>query len=182
MAPLPLRTLYSVGEWLEENSNGVIKETTMGLKPGEVPNVLSLVTKIIMRVDVSKLIMDILALPTNPETLKPLNELPNKEFFDKFLDITTAHQVYKVFSELNDLEALIKNLQSLPMVSKLMEISSLTFGIPYSNILRQNTGSRQSKLEGSHSHKSIGTSEPEDTGSQVPGRTPYPTKTFNTVQ
>ena len=160
MMPLPLSRLYSIGTWLETNATDVIKETIAATRSGEVPNPMTLVARVLLRVDVSELVLNILTLPKNPETGKQINEGLTREFFDDYLDVPTAQDLFKQFIELNDLENLIKNLQSLPVVKKLMEASSLTFGIPFLSSLQQSTDSTQNKSEGSHSPKSTDSSTP----------------------
>lgn len=157
MMPLPLTKLFSIGSWLEENSNEVIHETIKSTEPGKVPNPLVLVTKVLNKVDTSELALTIFSYPKNPETGELLNKGLSKQFFDDYFDIPTAHEAYKLFVELNQLEELIKNLQSLPVIKKLMEAASLTFGIPYLSSLQQNMDSTQSASEGSRSRKSTDT-------------------------
>lgn len=160
MMPLPLRRLYSVGSWLENNATDVVKETIAATNEGEVPNPMVLVARVLMRVDVAELAYAIFSLPKDPETGEQINKGLSKEFFDDYLDTPTAQKLFKEFIEINDLESLIKNLQSLPVVKKLMEASSLTFGIPFLSSLQQSTASTQNKPEGSPSPKSTDSSTP----------------------
>jgi hypothetical protein len=155
MMPLPLTQLFSVGKWLEENSGDVLQETIKNTEPGKVPNPLVLVTRVLMKVDMSEVALKIFSYPRNPDTKECLNGELTKDFFDEYLDIPTAHRLFNDFIALNQLEELLKNLQSLPVIKKLMEAASLTFGIPYLSSLQQSTDSTPNGLEGSHSHKSM---------------------------
>ncbi len=157
MMPLPLKRLYSVGGWLEKNANEVIRETIAGMKEKNPPNPITLVSRVLARVDVSQLLCDIFSMPKDPETGKQLNPDLTKGFFDEYLDVPTGHKLFLDFVEINDVEQLIKNLQSLPAVKRLMEAGSLAFGIPFLNTLQQNTDSAQMKSEGSPSPRSIDT-------------------------
>lgn len=169
MMPLPLNRLYEIGRWLETNANDVIKETISTSKDGTVPNPIGLITTVLMRVDVSEMALKIFSTPKNPDTDEPLNPNLTKQFFDDYLDVPTAQELFYVFVELNDLERLIKNLRSLPMIRSLMEASSLAFGIPFLNSLRQNTASAQTQLGGSPSLKSTDTSQPASNAEQADG-------------
>src|ERR1700733_4833802 len=152
--PLPLKRLMGVVKWLEVNSEDVIHDTIKNSKPGEIPNPLVLVTRVLGKVNVSKIALDIFTYPKDPETREPINKGLDERFFDDYLTIPTAHKLVNEFVEMNDLPNLIKNLQSLPVIKKITEAMQLTFGIPYLNFLQQSTGSTQGKSEGSHSLKS----------------------------
>jgi len=154
MFPLPVSRLVKVIDWLEENANEVIGDTIKTAEPGKIPNPLILITRVLGKVDMSQLVCDVLSYPKNPDTKKPLNEGLSKQFFDDYLDIPTANALVKTFVELNEIPDIIKNLQSLPVVKRLMEAASLTFGIPYLNSLQQSTDSTLTESEGSRSRKS----------------------------
>lgn len=160
LMPLPLTRLYSIGSWLETNATEVLKEAVAQTKAGEVPNTMALVAKILLRVDVAELAFTIFNNPKDPETRERVNKGISKEFFEDYLDLKNAHTLFMEFVQLNDIENLIKNLQSLPMVKKLMEASSLTFGIPFLNSLPQSIASAQIRSEGSRSHRSTDTLMP----------------------
>jgi hypothetical protein len=175
MLPLPVTRLFKVMYWLEENANDVIRDTIQTTEPGKVPNPMVLVTRVLAKVDMSQVIFDVLIYPKNPDTKKPINEGLTKEFVEEYLDIPTANALVKAFVQLNEIEDIIKNLQSLPVVKKLMEAASLTFGIPYLSSLQQSTGSAQTQSEGSRSLKSTDTLEPDIIEKQGLGK-PSPEK------
>jgi hypothetical protein len=172
MMPLPLSKLIGVGTWLEESSNDVVSETLKNVEPGKVPNVMVLVAKVLNKVNVSQVAFEIFSLPKDPETRESVNKNLSKEFFDEYLDIPTANILVKTFVELNDIPEIIKNLQSLPVVKRLSEAASLTFGIPFLNSLLQNTVSTQTKPEGSLFPKSTDSAERTDIVEQVLGSNP----------
>lgn len=167
MMPLPLRRLYGLGSWLEENSSEVIKEIIAS--GSAAPNPLAMVARVLARVNVSEVCYLIFSIPRDPDTGEQINKNISVEFFDEYLDVPVAQELFKQFIELNELENLIKNLQSLPVVKKLMEASSLAFGIPFLNSLQLSTASSQNKPEGSQFLKSTDsstqpTSERQETG------------------
>lgn len=170
MMPLPLVRLYDVGKWLEDNAGTVIREAIQN-SGDQVPNPISLIATVLLRVDVSSVALTVFSEPENPDTGEKVNKNLTKEFFDKYLDIPTAQEMFQTFIELNDLEKLIKNLQSLPAIKKLMEASSLAFGIPFLNSLRQSTDLSQSGSEGSRFPKSIVTTRPATKESSENGAT-----------
>lgn len=174
MMPLPLTKLYAIGRWLELNANDVVKETITATEPGEIPNPMVLVARVLLKVDVNEIALQIFSLPKNPDNGEQVNKGLTKEFFDDYFDMPTAQLVFKEFVELNDIGNLIKNLQSLPVVKKLMEASSLTFGIPFLNSLRLSTDSNPNKLEGSPSPKSTDLSPQTTEGSSEKNQTENP--------
>jgi hypothetical protein len=163
MMPLPLQRLIGIGEWLEENCAEVVHEMISNVNGGaESPNPMVLVTRVLGKIDVAQLALNIFSYPKDPDTMEPLNPKLSKEFYVEFLDIPVAHKLFKDFVEINDIGELIKNLQSLPVVRKIMEAANLTFGIPYLNTLLANMDSTQKMSEGSPSLKSTPTSSRED--------------------
>lgn len=154
LMPLPLNRLHSVLKWMETNSVDVIREVVAASEENTVPNPMMLVARVLLRVDVPEVAFNIFSGPKDPETGEQINKGLSKEWFEEYLDAPTAKMCFEKFVEINDIENLIKNLQSLPVVKKLMEVSSLTFGIPFLNSLRQSTDSAQTKPEGSPSLKS----------------------------
>jgi hypothetical protein len=166
--PLPLRRLYGIGTWLEENAADVIHESVAS--GVQTPNPLSLVARILMRVNVSEMAYQVFSIPKDPDTGEHVNKGLTVEFFDEYLDVPTAQNLFNTFIELNEIENVIKNLQSLPVTRKLMEVSSYAFGIPFLNSLQQNTVSPQSKLEGSQSPRSMDSSQHVTSGGQANGK------------
>lgn len=171
MMPLPVVRLFRVLNWLENNANEVVRDTFRDAEPGKIPSPMSLVTRVFGKVDMTQLVFDILSIPKDPDTGESINKGLTKEFIEDYLDIPTAHKLVQVFVEINDVPGIIKNLQSLPVIKKLTEAASLTFGIPYLNSLHQSTVSTPSASEGSHSHKSMDTSEHVSTEGQDLGKT-----------
>jgi hypothetical protein len=161
MMPLPLSKLVAIGNWLEETCNDVVADILGEIRKGkEAPNPLALVTKVLLRIDMSQTALIIFESPKDPLTRSPVNKDLTREFFEEYLDIPTSKDLFLKFIEINQIEDLIKNLQSLPMAKKLIEIWTLTFGIPYLSSLQQSMVSPQDKLEGSLSHKSTDTLTP----------------------
>lgn len=161
LMPLPLQRLYGIGEWIEEQSKGVLNEAVAEIEPGKSINPLVIISKVMAKIDVSELAVIIFALPKDPETGKPINPPLTKEWCDSYIDIPTAHELFMKFIAMNQLEELIKNLRSLPVVKRLMEAADLTYGIPFLNSLPRNTDLNQTQLGGSLSHKSTNSSEQE---------------------
>lgn len=159
MMPLPLTRLFKIVGWLEENSNDVIK-SALDRESKEIPNPMVLIVRVFNKIDLSEVALDIFSFPKDPDTGEQINKNLTKEFFDIYLDIPTAHTLVKMFGQLNEVEEIIKNLQSLPIVKGVLEMMSPIFGIPFLNSLQQNMGSHQSKPEGSHSLKSTDSSTP----------------------
>jgi len=171
MMPLPLRKLYGIGDWIEEQSKGVLSEVASDVSPGKSINPLVIISKVMTKIDVSELAVIIFNFPKDPDSGNLINPPTDKAFFDEYLDIPTAHQLFIKFIEMNQLEELVKNLRSLPVVKKLMEAASLTYGIPFLNSLPNATTSNRTQLEGSQSPKSTNSSRQEDLGSQLLGET-----------
>lgn len=165
MMPLPIRRLHGLGNWLEESTKQILLEK---LKTDEVvKDPFVIVKEVLLKVDLSLLCMTI--FDRKDFDGNPLNERLTKDFFDEYLDTPTIQVIVKTFIEVNQVEDLIKNLSSLPVVRKVMEAMSLTFGLPFLNSLRPSTASPQNKSEGSLSRKSTDTSTPEqsDTASST---------------
>ena len=170
MMPLPLVRLKQIGHWLEDNCDELVQEVRKEVRAGgSVPTALSMVTRILLKVNVTEVIFGIFSLPRDPITKEQVNKDISVEFFEEYLDIPTSHAIYLAFVELNQLEKLVKNLQSLPIAKELMTAGMSTFGIPFLSSLQQSTGSPQKTSEGSPTHKSIDTSEQHITREQDPG-------------
>jgi len=171
LAPLPLARLVEIGHWLEDNCNEVVQDVLDEMKVSkETPNPLSLITKVLLRVNMSDVSMQLFARAKKPGGNELLNSDLSKEFFDEYLDIPTVKEIFEKFVAVNQLEDLIKNLYRLPIVKKVMEAGLLTYGIPYLNSLPQSMDSAPVKSEGSLSPKSTTTSaqvtsEEQDLGS-----------------
>lgn len=171
LMPLPLSRLVEIGHWLEENCNGVVQDVIEDLRGGkEAPNPLGLVTKVLLRANTSEVALELFSRSRKPGTKELLNKDLDKEFFDEYLDTPTAQELFRKFIKVNQLEDLIKNLWSLPIVKKVIEAGTLAYGIPFLNSLQQSTDSVQKKSEGSHSHKSTDTSEQVISGEQEIGK------------
>jgi len=153
LMPLPLSALVDVGDWLEENCNEVVQEA-IHLAEGGV-NPLSLVYRVILRADTAEICLRLFTRKKPDGTL--VNEGLTKEFFFDSLDVPTAHNIFNAFVEINEIDGLLKNLQSLPVVREVLTSMGSTFGLPFLNILQQSTGSTQKTSEGSQSHRSTGT-------------------------
>lgn len=170
LMPLPLSKLMAIGHWLEDNTNDVVHELLSTLRKGEsIPNPLNWVAKILLRVNVSEVALTMFETPKDPMTGKKLNDKLTVEFFDEYLDAPTAKEIFEKFVKVNQLEELVKNLSSLPIIKKLIEAGTLAFGIPFLNSLQQSTVSAQTKSEGSPSLKSTDMSEPVITEGQARG-------------
>lgn len=170
MMPLPLTRLFKVVNWLEENSNEVIKEAVKA-ESKEIPNPMVLIVRVINKIDLSAVALEVFSFPKDPDTGEPLNKGLTREFFETYLDIPTAHTLVKTFGQLNEVEELIKNLRSLPIVKGVLELTSPIFGIPFLNSLHQSISSPQSKPEGSPSLKSTDSSTHVNTEEQGFGKT-----------
>src|SRR5579885_1669377 len=118
MMPLPIKKLFAIGYWIEENSKDVIQEAINNFEPGQQLNPLVLVVRVLSKIDVSHLAYQIFSIPKDPITKEQVNKDISVEFFEDYLDIPTAHLVAKTFIELNDVEEIIKNLQSLPEIGR----------------------------------------------------------------
>lgn len=173
LMPLPLSRLVEIGHWLEENCNEVVQDVIEELRGGkEAPNPLGLVTKVLLKVNTSQVAMEIFARSRKPGTKELLNTDLTVEFFEEYLDTPAAQELFRKFIKVNQLEDLIKNLWSLPIVKKVIEAGALVYGIPFLSSLQQSTDSVQSKSEGSHSHKSMDTSQPATSDEQEAGTSP----------
>jgi hypothetical protein len=171
LMPLPLSRLVQIGHWLQDNCNAVVQEVLYEMKAGgDAPNPLALVSRVLLRVDISEVALELFSIPKDAEG-KPLNPNLSKEFFSENLDIPTAHELYNKFVELNQLESLVKNLQSLPVVRKILDAAMTTFGIPYLNSLPLSTNLDQKTSEGSPIPKSTDTLEPTTFEKQETGNT-----------
>ena len=181
LLPLPLSNLIAIGHWLEDNCNDVVQEIVVDLKKGEqAPNPFSLIAKVLLRVNVSQIALVMFDSPKDPLTKKKLNDGLTVEFFEEYLDIPTAHELFNKFVEINQLEDLIKNLSRLPLVKKLIEAGTLAYGIPFLNSLQPSTVSAPKESEGSLSHRSMDTSTPatseEQEAGSYPNQPPNPTE------
>lgn len=171
LLPLPLKRLHEIGKWLEENCNEVVQEVLATARnKKEAADPFGMVTKVLLRVNANQIVYELLAAPKNPETGQPINDI-TKEFVDEYLDPISAQEFFKTFVSVNDLDNLIKNLRRLPMVEKLLEVASSTFGLPYLSSLLPSTASAQSKSEGSPSPKSTVMSMPGTSDTQEGGKT-----------
>jgi hypothetical protein len=170
MMPLPLSKLKQIGHWLEDSCDDLVREVRTEIRAGAAaPNPLTMVTRILLKVDVVETVFEIFSLPKDPVTREPINKDLSKEFFEEYLDIPASHSVYNAFVELNQLEKLLKNLQSLPIAKDLMTAGMSTFGIPFLNTLLQNTDSAQKTSGGSLTRKSTDTLEQRTSSEQDPG-------------
>jgi hypothetical protein len=167
MMPLPLSKLKQIGHWLEDNCDDLVREVRAEIRAGgTAPNPLGMVTRILLKVNVAETVFEIFSLPKDPVTREPINKDISLEFFEDYLDIPTSNSVYTAFVELNQLEKLIKNLQSLPIAKDLMTAGMSTFGIPFLNTLLQNTDSAQKTSGGSPIPKSTDISEQRTSSEQ----------------
>lgn len=170
MMPLPLSRLVGIGHWLEENCNDVVQEILSDMRSGKAaPNPLGMITQVLLRVDLSETALMIFGLPKDNDG-NPINKNLTKQFFEDYLDIPTAHDLFNVFIEVNDLPNLVKNLQSLPIVKQVMEAWTLTFGIPFLTSLHQNTDLAQKTSGGSPTLKSTDMSMPNTSERQEAGK------------
>jgi hypothetical protein len=152
--PLPLKTLYDVWDWLEQNCKDTIQEVLEEMKTSTTaPNALELIGRVLRRVNLVDVAHHVLTITKNPETGKPLNEV-SKEFLMEYLDLPSSKEFAVVFVEVNQLEDMIKNLQRLPIAQKVMDLVQTTLGLPFLNLLQQNMDSLQQKSGSSPSNKS----------------------------
>lgn len=177
MMPLPLKRLHEVGIWLTENCNDVVQEV-LSARELKAVNPMDMATKVLLRVNVSEIVFDLLSKPKNPDTGESINTGLTLEFIDEYLDPPTAQEFVTKFVEINELSNLVKNLRRLPVVQQLMDVASSTFGLPYLNSLLPNTDSTPTLSEGSHSPKSTVTSTAATSREQEGGKqTKLPNKT-----
>jgi hypothetical protein len=176
LVPLPLKRLYEIGTWLEENCNDVVKEVLATAKNSSDVNPFGMVTKVLLRVNANVIVYQLLSRPKNPDTGEPLNTI-TQDFIDEYLDPPTAQEFFKVFIEINQLEDLIKNLQRLPVIRRLMEVALDTFGLRYLNSLLPSTDSVPKTSEGSLSPRSTGTSTAATTDGSASGSQTEPLAT-----
>lgn len=170
LMPLPLSRLVEIGHWLEENCNEVVQDVIEELREGNAaPNPLGLIAKVLLQVDTSAMALEIFGRVKKPGTKELLNKDLDLEFFNDYLDVPVAQEMVRKFIKVNQLEDLIKNLWSLPIVKKVIEAGTLVYGIPFLNSLQQNTGSAQTRSEGSLSPRSTDTSGPATSGEQGSG-------------
>jgi len=168
LMPLPLSRLHVVGNWLNENCREVVRDL-IATQTTQTPDPFAMITQVLLRVDVAEVAYQLFSTSKDPETGKPINEGLTKEFFEEYLDVPAAHELFKIFIEVNEVPDLLKNLQRLPMVQALTEISMTTLGLPYLSSLRLSTASTQRKSEGSQSLKSTDSLEGATTGTPETG-------------
>lgn len=164
LMPLPLSRLHSMAAWLEVNANDVVQEVLATMSTSKKnPNPFEMVSKVLLRINVSEVVFELFCWPKNPETGELLNSSLTKEFFDDYLDVPTAHEIFQKLVQLNELGALLKNLQSLPVIKKLWEAATLTYGIPFLNSFQLSTDFPLNKQENSPFPKSTDMSQPATT-------------------
>lgn len=162
MMPLPLRKLHGLGVWLETTTR---EQFLSRLKePDALQDPFIVLKEILVKVDLSDLCMEIFS--TKDPAGKLINEGISEEFFDEYLDAPTVKNLVKAFVEVNEIEEIIKNLSSLPIVKGMVEAMSLTFGLPFLKSLLPSTDSAQTQSEGSLSRRSTDTSRPDGKDTQ----------------
>lgn len=164
--PLPLPRLREAIVEFDKRIWEMFKE--MREDKVETPNLMQFIVDIINSFDTTELAYKLLTIPKNPETNRPVNDV-TKEFLDEYLDIPSMRKLMVTFVEVNEIEGLIKNLQSLPMLKKLMEAATTTYGVKFLNFLQQNTASNLGRSQNSLSPRSTDTSVPDTTGTPESG-------------
>ena len=159
--PLPLDKLREIAVVLQEKVHEEL--VTILKKQQEAPDAFMFIGEVLGKIDAVDIVYSLLSEPAYPDG-KAVNKDLTRDHVKRYLDAPTIRGLFNVFVEVNELEELIKNLQSLPWASHLWEALTMTFGISLSNFLLPNMGLLPGKLESSLSHKSTGTSEPGISG------------------
>ena len=164
IAPLPISRLRKVAEYLGEKTEAKFVDLIRSQQLN--PNAMRFVSELLSSLDVSEIVYNLLTTSKDPDTGETINGWLTKDWLEEYLDAPAVKRIYIEFVKINELEEILKNLQSLPVARRLLENLTSTFGIALLSSLQPNMDSTPLPSVDSQYHRSMDTSEPTIAGSE----------------